>query len=134
MQDVGYSLNEEEQYMKKFFKQVNIDEHIDYERFYSKYLKNMKRSNDKITAQCPFHDDQHNSFWFRISNGCWKCEAGCGGGNIITFLAKIEGLSTREAYKKLLKEAELLDENKEKGKMKYTLNDYSKEKSCQLNS
>ena len=116
--------------MKKLYKQVNIDENIDYERFYSKYLKNMKRTGtDKFQAQCPFHDDQHNSFWFRINNGCWKCEAGCGSGNAVTFLARVEKISQKEAYKILLKEAGLLDKSDErKGKMRYTLEDYSQEK------
>ena len=116
--------------MTKQYKNIDLDKHIDYERFYSRYLKNMKRTGtDKFQAQCPFHDDQHNSFWFRINNGCWKCEAGCGGGNAVTFLAKIEGITQKEAYKVLLKEAGLLDDNEEKGKkMRYTLEDYSKEK------
>jgi len=116
--------------MAKQYNNVDLDKHIDYEKFYSKYLKNMKRAGtDKISAQCPFHDDQHNSFWFRTYNGCWKCEAGCGGGNAVTFLAKIERITQKEAYKVLLKEAGLLDDDEEKGKkMRYTLEDYSKEK------
>ncbi|WP_241243638.1 CHC2 zinc finger domain-containing protein [Caldicellulosiruptor changbaiensis] len=115
--------------MGKTYRQINIDEYINYERFYSKYLKNMKRTGtDKISAQCPFHDDQHPSFWFNINNGCWKCEAGCGSGNAVTFLARVEKISQKEAYKILLKEAGLFEEDKKKGKkMKYTLENYSKE-------
>lgn len=103
--------------MTKQYKNVDLDKYIDYEKFYSRYLSNMKKTGtDKISAQCPFHDDQHNSFWFRIQNGCWKCEAGCGNGNAITFLERIEKISRKEAYKILLKEAGLLkdDEKKEK--------------------
>ncbi|WPX08234.1 DUF927 domain-containing protein [Anaerocellum danielii] len=119
--------------MKKLSKQINIDNYIDYEKFYSRYLHNMKKSNDKITAQCPFHDDQHNSFWFRISNGCWKCEAGCGQGNAVTFLARVEKISQKEAFKILLKEAGLSDKSEEKkGEMRYTLEDYSQEKKLPL--
>jgi uncharacterized protein (DUF927 family) len=120
--------------MTKQYKNIDLDKHIDYERFYSRYLKNMKKTGtDKISAQCPFHDDQHNSFWFRIQNGCWKCEAGCGSGNAIMFLEKIEKISGKEAYKKLLKEAGLLKDDEKKEKlMKYTLDDYSKEKKIPL--
>ena len=116
--------------MTKQYKNVDLDKYIDYEKFYSRYLSNMKKTGtDKISAQCPFHDDQHNSFWFRIQNGCWKCEAGCGNGNAITFLERIEKISRKEAYKILLKEAGLLKDDEKKEKlMKYTLDDYSKEK------
>jgi hypothetical protein len=57
------------------------------------------------SARCPFHDDKHNSFstwkneaslWF------WKCHAGCGEGDEITFLEKLEGLSTGQAIKRYL--------------------------------
>ncbi len=120
--------------MTKQYKNIDLDMHFHYERFYSRYLKNMKKTGtDKISAQCPFHDDQHNSFWFRINNGCWKCEAGCGSGNAITFLEKIEKISRKEAYRKLLKEAGLLEDDEKKGKkIEYTLEDYSKEKKLPL--
>jgi len=64
----------------------------------------------KKTAPCPIpgHDDQHNSFsafcnerglWF------WKCFAGCGEGDEITFLEKYFNISNAEAiarYKKMV--------------------------------
>jgi hypothetical protein len=56
----------------------------------------------KKSARCPFHDDKHNSFstW---KNGTelwlWKCHAGCGEGDEITFLEKHRGISTKEAIK-----------------------------------
>ncbi|WAM33268.1 DUF927 domain-containing protein [Caldicellulosiruptor morganii] len=120
--------------MSKQYKNAELDKHIDYERFYSRYLTNMRRTGtDKISARCPFHDDQHNSFWFRIANGCWKCEAGCGQGNAVTFLERMEKINRKEAYKMLLKEAGLLDKSEEKkGKMRYTLEDYSQEKKLPL--
>ena len=56
----------------------------------------------KKSARCPFHDDQRNSFsvwrneagrWF------WKCHAGCGEGDEITFLEKHKSISNSEAIK-----------------------------------
>ena len=56
----------------------------------------------KKSARCPFHDDRRNSFsvwpnetgrWF------WKCHAGCGEGDEITFLEKHKGISNGEAIK-----------------------------------
>jgi CHC2-type zinc finger protein len=62
----------------------------------------------KKSARCPFHDDKHNSFsvwkngeslWF------WKCHAGCGEGDEITFLELHEKVSQRDAIKRFLEMA-----------------------------
>lgn len=59
----------------------------------------------KKSARCPFHDDKRNSFsvwkngsgfWF------WKCHAGCGEGDEITFLEKHGSLSNSQAIKRYL--------------------------------
>jgi len=114
---------------------AEYDRLINWERFYARYLDNMKPcSTNKVTARCPFHDDQHNSFWFNVDNGLWKCEA-CGkSGNAQTFLELYEKIDSREAYKKLMIEAGLWDEEgKKKTKLqKYTLEDYAEEKKLPL--
>jgi len=62
----------------------------------------------KKSARCPFHDDKRNSFsvwkngsglWF------WKCHAGCGEGDEITFLEKYEEISNSESIKRYLEMA-----------------------------
>ena len=56
----------------------------------------------KKSARCPFHDDQRNSFSvFKGESGAWfwKCHAGCGQGDEITFLEKHKGVSTGEAIR-----------------------------------
>ena len=59
----------------------------------------------KKSARCPFHEDKHNSFsaW-RNADGhwSWKCHAGCGGGDEITFLEVHEKLSRGDAIKRFL--------------------------------
>ncbi len=56
----------------------------------------------KKSARCPFHDDKHNSFSV-FKNGAgdfrWKCFAGCGAGDEITFLEKLRGISQSDATK-----------------------------------
>jgi hypothetical protein len=56
----------------------------------------------KKSARCPFHDDKRNSFSI-FKNGTgdfrWKCFAGCGGGDEITFLEKHKGISRSDATK-----------------------------------
>src|SRR6202163_403862 len=58
----------------------------------------------KKSARCPFHDDQHNSFSVYQKNGTWrwKCHAGCGQGDEITFLECYKSISKREAIKLFL--------------------------------
>jgi putative DNA primase/helicase len=63
------------------------------------------REHAKKSAHCPFHNDKHNSFsvW---KNGAglwfWKCHAGCGEGDEITFLELHEHISNSEATKLFL--------------------------------
>jgi hypothetical protein len=62
----------------------------------------------KKSARCPFHDDKRNSFSvFKGESGAWfwKCHAGCGQGDEITFLEKHRGITTGEAIKLFLEMA-----------------------------
>ena len=52
-------------------------------------------------CRCPFHDDHNASFGANIQTGQYKCFACKATGNAVTFLANIEGISTKEAWKKL---------------------------------
>lgn len=45
-------------------------------------------------ARCPFHDDRTPSF--SIKDGHWKCFAGCGSGDVVELLAKLEGKTSAE--------------------------------------
>ena len=61
----------------------------------------------KKSAKCPFHEDRRNSFSVWRNNGSWhwKCHAGCGAGDEITFLEKHEGLSQTAAVQRFLEMA-----------------------------
>jgi hypothetical protein len=62
----------------------------------------------KRSARCPLHDDHRNSFSVsQASNGLWrwKCFTGCGSGDEITFLEKLNGISNKEALKLFLEMA-----------------------------
>ena len=75
----------------------------------------------------PIHDDAHESFWFRPGSGLFKCEA-CGeSGNATTFLSKMEGITTGEAYKKLCELAGVSADSP-MAKLTYTLKEYALEK------
>lgn len=109
--------------------QNNLDEKINYIRFYNKYFKEMKPvGKNKILVRCPFHNDHKASMWFNTGNGCWKCEA-CGeSGNAQTFIEKFEGIGSAEAYKMLLKEAGEYKGSVKRKSIKYTISDYCIEK------
>jgi hypothetical protein len=62
----------------------------------------------KQSTRCPFHDDKHNSFSVWLNDaGMWffKCHAGCGHGDEITFLELHNRISTSEAIKLYLEMA-----------------------------
>lgn len=106
-----------------------IDERIDYENFYSSYIKKYKISNGELIGLCPFHNDTKASFSANLTTGQFNCFA-CGEkGNAVDFLAKIKNIDTKEAYKILLKEAGLYEEPKKaEKKEKYTLEQYCADK------
>lgn len=83
---------------------IDIDKLINWESFYSERLPTPVKpcGSHKMHACCPFHSEKNPSFWFNTENGLWKCETGCGGGNATSFLARLEGITNGEAYKKLL--------------------------------
>lgn len=48
---------------------------------------------------CPFHDDSKNSFSVDLKTGRWHCFSEDIGGNYVDFVAKMNGISTKDAYK-----------------------------------
>jgi len=109
--------------------QISLDGKVDYKRIYKGHIKKGKISGDNLVGLCPFHDDKKPSFGANLKTGVYNCLA-CGEkGNAITFLSKIQNIDHKEAYKILLKEAGLYEEQTRKQKpIKYTVDDYCKEK------
>jgi len=92
----------------------------------SEYMA-LKRSGSNYTALCPFHSEKTPSFSVSSSKQIFNC-FGCGvGGNVITFIQKIERINFVEAVKMLSERAGIqLDEDKdpkglERAKLKRTL-------------
>ena len=111
---------------------ADIDSRIDWVAFYTQRLptKPTPAGEHKYHACCPFHRETNPSFWFNTKNGLWKCEAGCGSGNATSFLARIEGVDTKEAYRRLCDIAgvEAPRELKEPVRLPLTLQEYSDQK------
>lgn len=69
------------------------------------YLNLKPKSRGDFWGLCPFHNEKTPSFHVHVERGIFKC-FGCGrGGNVITFLMEIEGLTFIEALKILAERA-----------------------------
>lgn len=114
--------------------EIELDRLVDYRTEYCTAIKKHKITGDNLTGLCPFHDDRNNSFSVDLKTGMWKCHAEDKGGNFITFYAEMNGLSTGDAYKKVLENygaAQSEEKPQEKPKdtlQAYTLAQYAFEK------
>lgn len=66
----------------------------------SNFIKLPKNGGSNV--KCPFHEDGTASFhWYKKDNR-WNCFGGCGGGDVIDFVMKKDGLTMPEAIQKIL--------------------------------
>ncbi|MBP6912124.1 MAG: DNA primase, partial [Candidatus Pacebacteria bacterium] len=79
----------------------------------SSYIR-LEKAGNYMRALCPFHNEKTPSFYVSPSRGTYRC-FGCGkGGDVISFVEAIEGLTFREALVRLADRAgvELVYEKK----------------------
>jgi len=82
-----------------------VFEKIDIVELIGRYTR-LKRVGREYVGLCPFHRERTPSFYVDPEKGVYHC-FGCGAsGNAITFLAEIEGITRREALRRL---AEMFD-------------------------
>ena len=79
----------------------SIDEAIDYELEYKKYLPNAKKNGNSLITRCPFHDDDKPSFSIDITSGKYHCFGCQEKGNFISFKAKMDKKDTQSVYQEL---------------------------------
>lgn len=65
----------------------------------------LTRKGNSYWARCPFHEEKTPSFSIDPENGLYYCFGCKEGGNVFTFLEKMEGLSFGEALQRLAGEA-----------------------------
>ena len=93
-----------------------------YEEFILPYIPGKYKINERgeLIGLCPFHDETHPSFSINLETGFYNCFS-CGeSGNLTTFIASMENISTKEAFK-LIHQGEYAGSN-------YKLEDFAREK------
>ncbi|HZZ66295.1 MAG TPA: DNA primase [Candidatus Baltobacteraceae bacterium] len=81
-----------------------IHTRVDIAGFIGSYVALHKRGND-LVGLCPFHSERTPSFHVHPDKGFFKC-FGCGeGGDVITFISKLENLAFPDAVRLLAQRA-----------------------------
>lgn len=84
---------------------AEIKERLDIVEIVGRYV-NLKRSGRTYKALCPFHQERTPSFVVFPHTGTWHCFGACSeGGDVFSFIMKIEGLNFAEALAMLAREA-----------------------------
>jgi DNA primase len=93
----------------------------------SDYLQ-VKKSGSNYKALCPFHQEKTPSFMISPAKQIFHCFGCHAGGNVFTFMQKVEGISFIESVKILAKRA-----NIELDYQKSDINYSEKEKLLEIN-
>jgi DNA primase len=70
---------------------------LDMRAFAYDHCERITGSPPQISARCPLHEDQRNSLSINIDSGLWYCHAGCGSGDVISFVMALHSCGFREA-------------------------------------
>ena len=115
--------------------EVDLDRLVDYEREYRSVVKRAQVTGDHMIGLCPFHDDSKNSFSVDLKTGRWHCFSEDIGGNYVDFVAKMNGISTKDAYKRIMEDYHVEMPEKEKpaaSRRSYSMEQYAFEKRLQV--
>lgn len=92
-----------------------IKNRLDIVEVISEYVSNMKQAGGNWKGLCPFHNEKTPSFMVSRDKQIWHC-FGCGeGGDVISFVQKIENIEFPEALKILAKRAGVTLRYEDKG-------------------
>ncbi|MBS0194408.1 MAG: hypothetical protein JSR34_09185 [Proteobacteria bacterium] len=74
--------------------------------YYAARIEKLSRPNAAGWAQgrCPFHEDHDASLSVNLTaaRGAWRCFAGCGAGDLVSFHERLRGLGFVEAVRDLV--------------------------------
>jgi len=71
---------------------------VDYYKILEKYnLEKGILRGDELLCCCPLHDDKNPSFSINLKTGKYICFAGCGAGDFIDLISKLENVGRASA-------------------------------------
>lgn len=72
--------------------------------YYRARIERLGKANGQGWAQgrCPLHEDRHESLSVHLGNGGWRCFAGCGTGDMVSFHQRLTGRPFANAVRDLL--------------------------------
>lgn len=81
---------------------------LDAATYYAQRVAKLGRPNSAGWAQgrCPFHEDRNDSLSVHVAGagaGGWRCFAGCGSGDLVSFHRRATGLPFLDAVRDLLR-------------------------------
>ena len=132
-----YKFEESEAKMARYSDEIidEVRQNTDIVDIISQYV-HLKRSGRNFFGLCPFHNEKSPSFSVSPDKQIFHC-FGCGvGGNVYTFLTKIEGITFKEAVEQLAEKSNIqlpklennIDNSKEELKAKvYKVNEFAAE-------
>src|SRR3989442_13951799 len=82
-----------------------VKERVDIYQVVSEHGVILKKSGRGFTGLCPFHSEKTPSFHVNVDTRSYKCFGCFEGGDVFTFLEKIDGLTPAEALKVLAERA-----------------------------
>lgn len=78
----------------------------DPETYYRAHVEKLglRRGNGWAQGRCPFHNDGTASLSINLDSQCggWRCFAGCGSGDLLSFHMRLTGLAFVEAVRDLV--------------------------------
>lgn len=81
---------------KEFIK--NIKEALPLKQLFQQYA--IRQNGSSTQYFCPFHEDKSPSLSIADDLNSWKCFAGCGSGDSLDFIQKIENISFKDSLEK----------------------------------
>ena len=115
----------EENVIKTVVDQVDIVDVI------SNYI-DLKKSGRNYVGICPFHDDTNPSLTVNREKKLFKCFVCGAGGNVITFVMKMENCGFKEAFNKVVELGGLSNDLKMKITQEFTYNPYNEKQRRQI--